>query len=134
MPIFIGLALMYEHAKIPYYILFLFDFCLVLFCVGFHRYFILEDKELKIVSFNPFLPSKILISDIDKIEITRLSLTIFVKQSSKGKIFYMRKWPKKYFLDALAVHPEFQGEVILVDNFVNLDYFEHYKADKQSKI
>lgn len=43
----------------------------------------------------------------------------------------MRKWPKKYFLDALAVHPDFLGEVELIDNFIELDYFEAYKANKK---
>lgn len=43
----------------------------------------------------------------------------------------MRKWPRKYFLDALAINPKFRGEVVLVDNLVNLDYFEIYKKDKK---
>lgn len=43
----------------------------------------------------------------------------------------MRKWPKKYFLDALAVHPDFRGTVELTDNFIKLDYFEAYKSNKK---
>lgn len=44
----------------------------------------------------------------------------------------MRKWPKKYFLDALAVNPYFKGEVILMDNLIKLDYFEAYQYDKKA--
>ena len=44
----------------------------------------------------------------------------------------MRKWPKKYFLDALVLNPYFQGEVELVDNLINLDYFEVYKDEKKT--
>ena len=40
---------------------------------------------------------------------------------------------KKYFLDALAVHPNFQGEVELMDAFTELDYFEAYKDEKIPK-
>lgn len=46
----------------------------------------------------------------------------------------MRKWPKKYFLDALAVNPYFQGEVELMDKFIELDYFEAYKDNQATKV
>ena len=57
-------------------------------------------------------------------------MTLIVKDKKKC-LFYMRKWPKKYFLDALALHPDFKGEVELIDNFINLDYFEAYKKEKK---
>ena len=53
-------------------------------------------------------------------------------KNQPDRIFYMRKWPKKYFLDALAVHPDFRGSVELTDNLIKLDYFETYKSDKKA--
>ena len=44
----------------------------------------------------------------------------------------MRKWPKKYFLDALALHPDFKGEVELLDHMTNFDYFAFYEESKKS--
>lgn len=126
-PIFLGLSLLYERARIPYQLLILFALFVILVGIGFHRYFIIEDEDVKIVSFSVFTPSKIAIADIQKIEITKHSLMFVTDKYPKGKIFYMRKWPKKYFLDALAVHPKFTGEVELLDNFIKLDYFDHYQ-------
>lgn len=126
-PIFLGLSLLYERARIPYQLLILFTLFVILVGIGFHRYFIIEDEDVKIVSFSIFTPSKIAIADIQKIEITKHSLMFVTDKYPKGKIFYMRKWPKKYFLDALAVHPKFAGEVELLDNFIKLDYFDHYQ-------
>ena len=40
----------------------------------------------------------------------------------------MRKWPKKYFVNALALNGHFKGEVELVDNLTHVDYFELYYA------
>ena len=126
-PIFLGLSLLYERARIPYQLLILFTLFVILVGIGFHRYFIIEDEDVKIVSFSIFTPSKIAIADIQKIEITKHSLMFVTDKYPEGKIFYMRKWPKKYFLDALAVHPKFIGEVELLDNFIKLDYFDHYQ-------
>ena len=44
----------------------------------------------------------------------------------------MRKWPKKYFLDALALHPNFKGEVELMDHMTNFDYFAFYEGTKKA--
>lgn len=44
----------------------------------------------------------------------------------------MRKWPKKYFLDAIAINPYFKGEVELTDNLTKLDYFETYQQEKNT--
>ncbi|HEQ1600996.1 TPA: hypothetical protein VD725_001623, partial [Streptococcus pyogenes] len=84
----------------------------------------------RIVSFKLFGPRKLLISTITKIEVTKSTLCLHFED--KSYLFYMRKWPKKYFLDALAVNPYFQGEVILSDNFIKLDYFEVYQHDKKA--
>ena len=43
-----------------------------------------------------------------------------------------RKWPKKYFLDALALHPNFKGEVELMDHMTNFDYFAFYEEPKKA--
>lgn len=126
-PIFIGLALIYERIKVPYPIFLLFALFAVLLGIGFHRYFIIEESRIKVVSFSFFTPSRFMISDIEKLEVTKSTLTFITSKYPQGKTFYMRKWPKKYFLDALAIHPDFQGEVELLDNFIKLDYFEHYQ-------
>lgn len=100
--------------------------------LGFHRYFVIEDNgRLRIVSLNPFRKSSVAIAQIKKIEVNKSGIIIKIK-NQPDRIFYMRKWPKKYFLDALAVHPDFLGEVELIDNFIKLDYFEAYKANKKA--
>ncbi|MGT2934894.1 EbsA family protein [Streptococcus castoreus] len=130
-PIFIGLSLLYERTEIPSRVFVLFAIFAVLVGIGLHRYFIIEKNGvLRIISFKLFGPHKLIISSITKVEVTKSTLTIFVGE--KNYLFYMRKWPKKYFLDALAVNPYFKGEVILLDNFVKLDYFEEYQFDKKS--
>ena len=80
-PVFIGLALMYESSSVPTLVLFSFFLFMVLLAIGVHRY-------------------------------------------------CMRKWPKKYFINALALNPYFKGEVILTDNFIHVDYYEMYYANK----
>ena len=40
----------------------------------------------------------------------------------------MRKWPKKFFVNDLALNKYFKGEVELVDNLTHIDYFETYYA------
>ncbi|MGT2887473.1 EbsA family protein [Streptococcus didelphis] len=130
-PIFIGLSLLYERTEIPSRIFILFAIFAVLVGVGLHRYFIIENNGiLRIVSLKIFGPHKLDISSITKVEVTKSTLSIIVED--KKYLFYMRKWPKKYFLDALAINPYFKGEVELIDNFVNLDYFEFYKDDKKT--
>ena len=105
---------------------------IVLVGLGFHRYFVIEeDGKLRIVSLNPFKKSRVAIAQIEKIEVNRSGLVLKIKNQT-DRIFYMRKWPKKYFLDALAVHPDFRGTVELTDNFIKLDYFEAYKSNKKA--
>ena len=120
-PIFIAAALLFELYSVPSHILMLFTIFVALFGLGFHRYFIIEDHGiLRIVSFNIFRPRKVKISDIEKVEVIKTGL------------FYMRKWPKKYFLDALALHPDFKGEVELLDHMTNFDYFAFYEESKKA--
>ncbi|HEO7082301.1 TPA: EbsA family protein, partial [Streptococcus agalactiae] len=115
-PIFIGLSLLYERTEIPSQVFVLFAIFIVLVGIGFHRYFVIEeDGYLRIVSFNFLRRSKFPIEDIAKIEVTKSSVTIKFNNNHE-RIFYMRKWPKKYFLDALAIEPKFKGEVELLDN------------------
>lgn len=133
MPTFIGLSLLFERTKVPIYFFILMGLSLVLFGLGLHRYFVISNEDqLRIISLNFFRPGVIPISSIQKIEVTKLSLAL-ISQNEKKRVFYMRKWPKKYFLDALVIHPSFQGEVELLDNFIALDYFESYKKDKTSR-
>jgi len=127
-PIFIAAALLFELYSVPYHILMLFTIFVALFGLGFHRYFIIDDKgNLGIVSFNIFKPRKVKISDIEKIEVVKTGLS-FIFKNGKKRQFYMRKWPKKYFVNALALNDHFKGEVELMDNFTHVDYFETYYA------
>ena len=79
-PIFVGLALMYESSRVPTLVLFSFFLFMVLLGMGVHRYFtIYDDGTLRIITANPFTPIKVKISDIEKVEVT-----ILVFQKSSG--------------------------------------------------
>ncbi|MBJ8325333.1 EbsA family protein [Streptococcus pacificus] len=131
-PIFVALSLLYEKTSMSSQIFLLFGIFLLLTGFGLHRYFIIEETGyLRIVTLNIFSKKRLLISDISKINVTKSTLTI-VLNNGERHLFYMRKWPKKYFLDALAVCDSFQGEVELLDNFIQLDYFEAYKNNKKA--
>ena len=81
--------------------------------------------------YNIFKPRKVKISDIEKVEVIKTGLCLIFKNGKKRQ-FYMRKWPKKYFLDALALHPDFKGEVELLDHMTNFDYFAFYEESKKA--
>lgn len=133
-PIFIGLALMYESSSVPTLVLFSFFLFMVLLAIGVHRYFtIYDDGILRIITANPFTPIKIDISTIEKLEVTKTSITFHFTGKSRSRTFCMRKWPKKYFVNALALNDHFKGEVELVDNLTLLDYFEVYYGDQAKK-
>lgn len=128
-PIFIGLSLMYESSDVPTVVLFLLFLFMVLLGVGVHRYFtIYENGILRIITANPFTPSKIEITKIRKIAVTKTSITLYIEGKEKGRTFCMRKWPKKFFVNDLALNKYFKGEVELVDNLTHIDYFETYYA------
>lgn len=128
--IFVGLSFLYERTPFSVMILSLFAFSLLLIVIGLRRYFIIEADQLFIASANPLETRKIPIASIEKVSITYLSIQIVCEQFPSGKIYYMRKWPKKYFINALAIHPEFQGEMELLDHMTQQDYFEEYYAPK----
>lgn len=131
-PIFIGLILMYESSEVPMLVLSLFFLFMVLMAAGIHRYFtIYENGILKVSSAIPFKWSTIDIATIEKVEVTKTSLTFFFTSNQKRRTFYMRKWPKHYFINALVLNPFFQGEVELMDNFINVDYFEIYYGQQK---
>ena len=133
-PIFIGLALMYESSSVPTLVLFSFFLFMVLLAIGVHRYFtIYDDGILRIITANPFTQIKIDISTIEKLEVTKTSITLHFTGKSRSRTFCMRKWPKKYFVNALALNEHFKGEVELVDNLTLLDYFEVYYGDQSKK-
>ena len=128
-PIFIGLALMYESSDVPTVVLFLLFLFMVLLGVGVHRYFtIYENGILRIITANPFTPSKIEIAKIRKVAVTKTSITLDIEGKEKGRTFCMRKWPKKFFVNDLALNKYFKGEVELVDNLTHINYFETYYA------
>ena len=128
-PIFIGLALMYESSDVPTVVLFLLFLFMVLLGVGVHRYFtIYENGILRIITANPFTPSKIEIAKIRKIAVTETFNTLYLEGKEKGRTFCMRKLPKKFFVNDLALNKYFKGEVELVDNLTHIDYFETYYA------
>ena len=97
-PIFIAAALLFELYSVPYHILMLFTIFVALFGLGFHRYFIIDDKgNLGIVSFNIFKPRKVKISDIEKIEVelmdhmTNFDYFAFYEESKKALKLKLRK-------------------------------------------
>lgn len=132
LPIFLAMALVYEQVRFPNLIFFLFGLFLFLLVVGFHRYFIItNDGSIKIISLDPIRLRKMDISHIDRVEVSK-GRVCFVLANKPNQVFSMRKWPKKYFLDALAINPYFTGEVVLLD-YHFLDYFELYAKDKTKK-
>ncbi len=131
-PMFIAFSMLFEDATIPSYFFALFALFIFLVGLGFHRYFTIEDGgKLRIVALNPFKKSGVAIAQIQKIDVNKSGLILKVK-NQPDRIFYMRKWPKKYFLDALVIHPDFRGKVALTDHLIKLDYFEVYKSDKKA--
>ena len=111
-PVFIGLALMYESSSVPTLVLFSFFLFMALLAIGIHRYFtIYDDGILRIITANPFTPIKVKIESIEKIEVNKKSI-------------------KLIFINALALNPYFKGEVVLTDNFIHVDYYEMYYATK----
>ena len=131
-PVFIGLALMYESSSIPTLVLFSFFLFLAMMAVGVHRYFtIYDDGILRIITANPFTPIKVPISSIDKVEVTKNSIRLIFNDKSRSRTFCMRKWPKKYFINALALNDHFKGEIELTDNFIHVDYYQLYYADNE---
>ena len=131
-PVFIGLALMYESSSIPTVVLFSFFLFMALLAVGVHRYFtIYDDGILRIITANPLTPIKVPISSIEKVEVTKNSIKLIFNDGSRSRTFCMRKWPKKYFINALALNNHFKGESELTDNFIHVDYYQLYYADNE---
>ena len=131
-PVFIGLALMYESSSIPTVVLFSFFLFMALLAVGVHRYFtIYDDGILRIITANPLTPIKVSISSIEKVEVTKNSIKLIFNDGSRSRTFCMRKWPKKYFINALALNNHFKGEIELTDNFIHVDYYQLYYADNE---
>jgi len=131
-PVFIGLALMYESSSIPTVVLFSFFLFMALLAVGVHRYFtIYDDGILRIITANPLTPIKVQISSIEKVEVTKNSIKLIFNDGSRSRTFCMRKWPKKYFINALALNDHFKGEIELTDNFIHVDYYQLYYANNE---
>ena len=131
-PVFIGLALMYESSSIPTVVLFSFFLFMALLAVGVHRYFtIYDDGILRIITANPLTPIKVPISSIEKVEVTKNSIKLIFNDGSRSRTFCMRKWPKKYFINALALNNHLKGEIELTDNFIHVDYYQLYYADNE---
>ena len=118
---------MLESSRVPTVVLGSFFVFMVLAAAGLHRSFtIYPDGVLLVTSANPFMPSKIKIGNIRLVEVTKTSVTFYFFDQKKSKTYHMRKWPKKYFVNALALNPHFTGEVELTDHLIHLDYFEEY--------
>ena len=131
-PVFIGLALMYESSSIPTVVLFSFFLFMALLAVGVHRYFtIYDDGILRIITANPLTPIKVQISSIEKVEVTKNSIKLIFNDGSRSRTFCMRKWPKKYFINALALNDHFKGEIELTDNFIHVDYYQLYYSNNE---
>ena len=133
-PIFISLALIYERAQISTALFVMFFLFLLMMGIGFHRYFLIKENQLYIASANLFASRKIQIKSISKIEVTILSIKIYSTAFPNGKVFYMRKWPKKFFINDLVRNPHFQGSIELTDHMIAQDYFEEYYSEKAKSV
>lgn len=131
-PFFIALSLLYEQVSLPFYFFSLVLWSLIMISLGCHRYFIIDDSEISVVSVTPFQSYRMKIADIKKVEVTKTTLQ-FDFGTKKSPIFQMRKWTKKYFLNALVLQEAFKGEVELLDSMIKVDYFDYYyKKPKKS--
>lgn len=130
-PIFISLALLYEDTSISTSSFILFIIFVLLVWIGFQRYFeISDDKDLLLSrGLVPGYAGKTVISNISKIQVSKRAIIIFSDKSINGKIYYMRKWPKKYFVDSLATNPYFEGELELIGKTDH--YFNIYQDDRK---
>ncbi|HFI0057383.1 EbsA family protein [Streptococcus suis] len=133
-PLFLGLSLILERSRQVFIIFLLLFTTIVLAILGSHRYFLIEDENLYIASANLFKNKKIDIASISKVKVNYLSISICRRNEAEELTFCMRKWPKKYFINALALHPKFQGEIELVDHLVKQDYFEVYYSDEAKSL
>ncbi|MGT2757083.1 EbsA family protein [Streptococcus ovuberis] len=134
MPFLLYLILLYERSRIPIAMLVILVLAFVFVVLGLQRYFVIEpDGHLKITSANPLESCRIAIASITKIEVTYSSITLFSEKYPTGRVFYMRKWPKKYFINALALVEDFQGEVVLTDHLIKMDYFEVYYSERTKR-
>ncbi len=108
--------------------------CCISSACSLHRYFEIKEKHLRIASANPFAVQKIEIATIEKIEVSYLAIRIFSQEFPNGQVYHMRKWPKKYFINHLAIHNCFKGEIELIDHLIKQDYFEEYYTKKAKSI
>lgn len=125
-PIFIGMSMLLEKIRVSFLFFVMMTIFGGLLSLGVHRYFVIrEDGKLEIVSSKFWKKTYLDIAKITKLEVTKASL-IIIDDKGEELLFYMRKWPKKYFVDALVQQAQFNGEVELLDNFIKLDYFDCY--------
>lgn len=129
-PLFLAMVLLLEKLKVSTLFFSLISFFLIFSILGLNRYFELKEDYLRISTANPWAIKKIPMREVSKIEVSHLAIRIFSKDFPQGIVYRMRKWPKKYFVNHLALHPAFAGEVILIDHMIEQDYFEEYYAKK----
>ncbi|MCH4169177.1 MAG: EbsA family protein [Streptococcaceae bacterium] len=100
--IFLAMILTLEKTQISSTAFIIFALFLALVSLGFHRYFLLTDKgELKIMAIRPKNRLVIKLSSIEKIQVGSKGIILFIPDYSKGRIFYMRKWHREPFIEAL---------------------------------
>ncbi|HFR3896539.1 TPA: EbsA family protein [Streptococcus suis] len=133
-PLFMSMTLLLEKLRVSGLFLLLVFLFLLLVILGLHRYFEIKETHLRIASANPFAVQKIEIATIEKIEVSYLAIRIFSQEFPNGQVYHMRKWPKKYFINHLAIHNCFKGEIELIDHLIKQDYFEEYYTKKAKSI
>ncbi|MFZ1251734.1 MAG: EbsA family protein [Streptococcus suis] len=133
-PLFIALSLLLEKLKMSTLFFVLVSLSVLMCLLGTRRYFEIKEYHLKISTANPFKTKKLLMKDISRIEVSYLAIRIYTITSPEGELYHMRKWPKKYFVNHIALHPEFSGEVVLVDHLIKQDYFEEYYSKKATSV
>lgn len=133
-PLFISMILLLERLRLSRLSILLLVLSGLLVLLGFHRYFELGEEHLRIASANPFAVKKIALASIQRVEVTYAAIRIVSEECPQGQTYRMRKWPKKYFVNHLALHDQFQGEMILTDHLIKQDYFEEYYAQKATSV
>lgn len=127
--IFLSLILTLEKTKISSSAFIIFALFIALVSLGFHRYFLItDDGELKIMAIRRKNRIIVKLNDIKKIQVGSKGIILFVPQYPKGQIFYMRKWHREPFIEALKKQENCDIPILRISGFSQ--YFEKDTENK----
>ncbi|SJZ38505.1 hypothetical protein SAMN02745116_00142 [Pilibacter termitis] len=114
---FISMIFTLENTEV-YWLTFVIFFVFLFFvAIGFHRYFYFENDELFVVSLFKKERARVKISDIRAIQIAPHGVRIYCEKWKDGRIFYMRRWHKEPFMEAIREMQEFKAEITEIEHF-----------------